>query len=412
MYRVNRAPVLKGLLLGTAICLAAPASASNYKIRYNFEGFAHGDGSQPSGELVADSSGRLYGTTFMGGTHNGGTVFRLGSGHREEVLFNFPSDNAGPMGGVLPGSAGVLYGTTKLGGSAVGGTVWRLNANGTLTILHAFNPAGGVDGFYPEAGLTFGKDGMLYGTTAGQPPQDGSVRGPNVIYGTVFRVSPDGDPSKYAVLHVFGLVNDGQFPMHGRLLADKRGVLSGTTELGGKYADGIVYQLHPPKPGRTSWRETVLHHFAAPGTFDAAAPISGLTRDSSGVFYGCAGGGTHGNGAVYSVTRTGVETVLHNFGDQANDPAAAPSCAVTHEVSGALYGMSSGGGANANKGTVFKLEPPVSGSGPWTETVLHSFGPGDGQNPDTAPLKRGSVLYGTTELGGANASGTVFKLRP
>ncbi|MBV9991004.1 MAG: hypothetical protein JOZ72_06885 [Alphaproteobacteria bacterium] len=412
MYRVNL-HVLPGLLLGTAISLSAPALAASYKPLHDFTGLSHGDGQIPSGELVADSLGRLYGTTFLGGTHGGGTVFRLtknGRSWSEEILFNFPG-SAGVMGGVAIGPSGELYGTTKIGGFASSGTVWRLNTDGTLTTLHEFNPAGG-DGFFPEAGLVMGKDGMLYGTTAGQPPQDGGVPGPNVIYGTVYRVSPDGDASKYAVLHVFGATSDGQFPLRGRLLVDRKGVLTGTTNLGGKNSDGTVYRLSPPKKHQTAWTETVLHDFPTSGQFDAVGPVSGVARALDGTLYGCAGGGTHGNGAVYALKTTGEEQVLYNFGDHADDPAAATSCAVMVDADGTLYGTSQGGGANANKGTLFSLTPPAGGSGAWTVSVLHSFGAGDGQSPDAAPLKRGKMLYGTAELGGSAGDGMAFVFKP
>lgn len=411
MYRVNLSRTLPGLLFGTAICLAAPVSAAPYKSLYNFIGFSLNDGSQPSGELVADKSGRLYGTTFQGGAHGGGTVFRLtksGKTWTEETLFNFGD---GANGGVVVGASGELYGVSKIGGNIeAGGTVWRLGTDGKLTILHTFSPFQG-EGFYPEAGLVMGKDGMLYGTTTGQPPQDGSVPGPNPIYGTVFRVSPDGDPSKFATLHVFGGGDDGQFPQHGRLLVDGKGVLTGTTAEGGKNSDGIVYRLTPPKQGRTVWTEKVLHDFAAPGSFDAAGPVSGVVRGLDGTLYGCAAG-AQGAGAVYALSKAGAYQLLYDFGSQPNDPAAASACAVTADASGVLYGTSNGGGANANKGTVFKLEPPASGSGAWAETVLHSFGPGDGENPGYAPLKRGKMLYGTTSLGGASGGGTVFSFKP
>jgi uncharacterized repeat protein (TIGR03803 family) len=61
---------------------------------------------------------------------------------------------------------------------------------------------------------------------------------------------------------------------------------------------------------------------------------------------------------------------------------------------------------------VFKLTPPAAGQQSWTETVLHSFGAGDGQNPSSAPLKRGKVLYGVTDLGGSGGKGAVYSITP
>jgi uncharacterized repeat protein (TIGR03803 family) len=398
-------------LLGVAFSVlawgvAAPAAASSFSLIHNFTG---SDGQQPSGALVADSSGRLYGTTFAGGAHGTGSVFRLtkvGKAWNEEVLYSFPG-TSGVRGGVLIGPSGELYGTTVFGGAFSSGTVWRLDPSGstwTLTTLHTFNPAGGKDGYYPNAGLVFGKDGLLYGTTMGQQPQDGEQPKQSPMYGTVFSVSPNGDAAEYALLHVFGGTNDGQFPGFGKLLVDNKGVLTGTTELGGKLSDGTAFRLTPPKKSGKPWSETVLHDFGATG--DAVGPSTGLVRGLNGAFYGCAAWGKNGFGAVYSLTPDG-EQVLYNFGDQAGDPSAASSCAVTVDATGTLYGTAPSGGANS-KGAVFKVTPPAAGQTGWTETVLHSFTGSDGQNPTSAPLKRGKVLYGVADLGGGGGKGTVY----
>ncbi len=408
---VQRKRVLRaGLRVLAFALMTSAASAASYKVLHNFAGT--GDGQQPSGELVADKSGRLYGTTFEGGAHGGGSVFRLtksGKTWTEDVLFSFPGA-AGVQGGVLIGPSGELYGTTKIGGAFSSGTVWRLDPNGsawTLTTLHEFNPSAG-DGFYPSAGLVFGKGGLLYGTTYGQQPQDGQQSQQSPQYGTVFSISPSGDAAEYALVHVFGGTNDGQFPGLGRLLVDKQGVLVGTTELGGTLSDGTAFKLTPPKNHQTVWSETVLHNFGALG--DAVGPFTGLVRGIDGTLYGCATWGKNGIGAVYSLSGSS-ENLLYSFGDQANDPNAAPYCAVTVDNTGTIYGTANRGGAN-NQGALFKLTPPSGGATAWSETVLHSFGAGDGEGPFIAPLRRGKMLFGTTELGGTGGEGAVYDLKP
>ncbi len=404
---VQRKHLLRAGLGSLALALmTSAASAGSYKVLHDFAGVS--DGQQPS-ELVADGAGRLYGTTFEGGSQGGGTVFRLTKTGKTWTVETLANLTGGVQGGVLIGPSGELYGTTKFGGSFSSGTVWRLDPNGatwTLTTLHAFNPTGG-DGFYPSAGLVFGKDGLIYGTTMGQQPQDGQQAQQNPMYGTVFSISPSGDASEYALLHVFGGTDDGQFPGLGRLAVDKQGVLTGTTELGGTLSDGTAFQLTPPRKHQTAWSETVLHDFGALG--DAVGPFTGLVRGLDGTLYGCATWGKNGIGAVYSLNGTS-EKVLYNFGDQANDPNAASICAVTIDKTGTIYGTANGGGANA-KGALFQITPPAGG-GTWSETVLHSFGAGDGQSPSAAPLKRGKMLYGTTTLGGAGGDGAVYVLKP
>jgi uncharacterized repeat protein (TIGR03803 family) len=79
---------------------------------------------------------------------------------------------------------------------------------------------------------------------------------------------------------------------------------------------------------------------------------------------------------------------------------------------GALYGTTIYGPV---AGTVFRLTPPSSVGGPWTETILHSFTDedGDGAGP-AAPLVfgRDGALFGTTEGGGTSGFGTVFQVSP
>ncbi|MGH9205213.1 MAG: choice-of-anchor tandem repeat GloVer-containing protein, partial [Acidimicrobiales bacterium] len=79
---------------------------------------------------------------------------------------------------------------------------------------------------------------------------------------------------------------------------------------------------------------------------------------------------------------------------------------------GTIYGTTQLGGASG-LGTVFPLKPPVA-SGPWTQRVLYSFVGGlDGEQPVAGLLaSHNGTLYGTTKLGGASSSGTVFALTP
>jgi uncharacterized repeat protein (TIGR03803 family) len=105
---------------------------------------------------------------------------------------------------------------------------------------------------------------------------------------------------------------------------------------------------------------------------------------------------------VFKVTPIGVETVLYAFGTAQNDGCGPPGGLI--DVGGTLYGTTEDGGSN-NLGTVFKVT--LAG----VETVLHSFGAGgDGSYPKAGLTKVGHTLYGTTFQGGMNHVGTVFKI--
>jgi uncharacterized repeat protein (TIGR03803 family) len=131
------------------------------------------DGSNPSGGLIFDSAGHLYGTATTGGGGNGGVVFELGNikgQWMEKVLYALgtnTSDGTSPAYvTLLENSRGRLFGTTQLGPGACGcGAVFEIDdttTGWTETVLHAFGTAG--DGLQPFSGVV-SYDGTLYGMT-------------------------------------------------------------------------------------------------------------------------------------------------------------------------------------------------------------------------------------------------------
>lgn len=110
----------------------------------------------------------------------------------------------------------------------------------------------------------------------------------------------------------------------------------------------------------------------------------------------------------------GEYKVLYEFdgGAGGRDPQAG----LTMDGTGNLYGTTASGGRSAfacssGCGVVFKLTPNADGG--WSEAVLHSFDFSDGAAPEaTLIFDAVGNLYGTTNSGGANTYGTVFKLKP
>jgi uncharacterized repeat protein (TIGR03803 family) len=137
------------------------------------------DGGSPEGNLMADKEGNLYGTTYHGGQHGEGTVFELATSGQETVLYSFCSqgacaDGANPSGGLITDSEGNIFGTTDDGGAddvdcgSGCGTVFKLTSKGKETVLHSFcSLAKCNDGVTPESNLILDKEGNLYGTTGG-----------------------------------------------------------------------------------------------------------------------------------------------------------------------------------------------------------------------------------------------------
>ncbi|HMK89968.1 MAG TPA: choice-of-anchor tandem repeat GloVer-containing protein, partial [Methylocystis sp.] len=218
----------------------------------------------------------------------------------------------------------------------------------------------------------------------------------------------------YAELLQFNGTN-GAGPQSGVLFDG--GVLYGVTAGGGSAGDGVVYSLSPLANGQ--WSFNVIYNFLG-GTLDGATPIGGLVADASGILYGTtsAAGGA-GQGTVFQLippstpAGTWTEKTLYNFQGGAND-GSAPLANLIIDTEGNLYGATSAGGA-AGEGVVFELSPPKSAGGEWTETVLYAFkgGASDGSTPTAGPtFGPQGALYGTTIGGGALGLGVAFELAP
>jgi hypothetical protein len=215
--------------------------------------------------------------------------------------------------------------------------------------------------------------------------------------------------------------SDGAYP-NGGIVRTSDGFY-GTTSSGGTFNNGTVYKLTEPTNEGASWTESILYNFT--GGSDGAFPFSAPIIDKNGVIYGITSlGGQLGKGAVYSLTPPQVpggtwsETVLYSF--IGGKDGEVPESALVFDPSGNLYGSTVNGGgggigvcaSNTGCGTVYRLTPPSNPGDPWTEHVLYRFQGGtDGGLPGGVTLDRSGALYGTTDLGGANRVGVVYKLK-
>jgi uncharacterized repeat protein (TIGR03803 family) len=274
------------------------------------------------------------------------------------------------------------------------------------TVLHSFEN-NGKDGMYSYASLIFDGSGNLYGTT-----QLGGAHNS----GAVFELIPPTPPAARwteKILHSFNLNGkDGSEP-YASLILDGAGNLFGTTAGGGAHDSGTVFELIPPTPPATFWTEKILHSFLSYPT-DGVLPYGSLVLDGSGNLYGTTNeGGSFSRGTVFEVSPvaggTWTERLLHSFDDNGTD-GFAPRCALIFDGDGNLYGTTTGGGPTL-VGTVFELTPVSGGS--WKEKILHGFdNNGDGFQPYTGVTLNAGNLYGTTLQGGFEGYGTVFELAP
>jgi uncharacterized repeat protein (TIGR03803 family) len=351
------------------------------------------DGVNPLAALV-DVGGVLYGTTSGGGARGSGAVFAVNpKSGKETIVYSFGSqsnDGSFPDASLMD-VGGILYGTTS-GGGAIGdcnggcGTAFAVNPKtGKETVLYSFGSQSG-DGTNPFAGL-IAVGGVLYGVTV----YGGTGNG----YGTIFALDPTTE--KETVLYSFGSQSgDGGEP-YGSLI-DVGGVFYGTTETGGTTNDGTVFTFDP-----TTLKEKVLYTFGSQSGdgFFSYAPL----LDVAGILYGTTYyGGTSDHGTVFTVNpKTGKETVVYAFG---GSPDGFGPYAGLIDFGNILYGTTALGGTG-NGGTVFAYDPKTR-----KESVTYRFGSksGDGAEPFAGLIDVGGVLYGTTKVGGASVTGTLFSL--
>ncbi len=154
-----------------------------YKVLHRFTG--GNAGSDPaSNDLVFDGQGNLYGAVW-GGAYANGLVYKLapsagGKGVTYQVLYRFKGreDGGNPSGGMVFDAAGNLYGPTWSGGMYGYGVVFKLtpnqDGNWSENVIYNFS---GTDGANPARSLIFDPAGNLYGVTP-----DGGAYGAGAVY--------------------------------------------------------------------------------------------------------------------------------------------------------------------------------------------------------------------------------------
>jgi uncharacterized repeat protein (TIGR03803 family) len=452
--------------LGIGLVATPSARATTYTafVLHSF-GVTPGDGQNPAAPLISDSNGNLYSTTPSGGASGFGTVFELvnSSGtYTEKVLYSFSggADGGSPSGGLVMDAAGNLYGTTLGGGASGLGTVFELvSSSGTYTetVLHSF--VGGSDGQVPNGGLVRDASGNLYGVTVNRQASDngavfelvnssgtytekvvynftgGSNGGPigplaidasGNLYGAaqaspgrfgtppfVFKLVNSAGAFSEKILYAF---NTSSIPINGGLLLDASGNVYGTTGGDGAFNFGSVFKLVNSSGNYT---ETNLYNFT--GGADGGGPNGGLIKDAAGNLYG-----TNASVAFELVNSSGAYTItiLHTFLFGCTNDGSNPQAGLLMGPSGQLYGTTAGGGANSS-GTVFELVQFTGQPFNTTTTLTSSLNPANAGDQvtlyanvtpssnlaavisGTVTISNGSVVISSSPLSCGNIQPTV-----
>lgn len=233
---------------GAAFELTPGATKWTHKVIHNFcSRTLCADGGQSYAPLTMDAMGHLYGVTTVGGSANHGTVFELSktaTKWKHTVLHDFCeaggfcADGDAAEAQLTLDGHGDLIGTTYFGGAHAKGSVFKVTPSGahsTFTTLYSFcATAGCPDGQNPQGAITLA-GGRLIGTTYG---------GGSGNKGTVFKLA-GANYATFTSLHSFGTTaKAGAYPTAGVVL-DSDGNLFGTTVTGGANDLGLAFQIKP-----------------------------------------------------------------------------------------------------------------------------------------------------------------------
>lgn len=420
-------------LLFAAAAFPAGAHAWTFKTIYSFcQRRNCAEGELPSSPLLRDSAGNLFGTTFGGGTYNDGTLFELSpinGAWKLKVLHQFTGggDGSEPSGPLIMDVQGNLYGTATGGYGLVYELAHHRKGWEVKPLFSRFCVC--TAGYEPYAGLTYAgaASGLLYD---GASPLFGTTaRGGSADHGVAFELTRAASVWRETVLHSFcsdETCSDGTDPNN--LILDSRGHLFGEASSADGYGAGAIFELTPrvdashggiataPSNTGTPWNYRKVYGFCAlQNCADGANPFGPLTIDADGDFVGTTlyGGLNDEGGTAYRIVPKGTksrEAVLYSFCATDCNDGERPNGG-TLDPSGAMYGSTSYGGLH-NAGTVFRLKGNHF-------QVLHTFCAGatctDGTEP-SEPVTvdpEGNVL-GTTAGGGSGvySAGTVFELSP
>ncbi len=165
---------LSGGALSFGVLFEYDLATSTYTKKLDFAGGA--DGSGPVGSLLQSSNGKFYGLMYEGGASNFGTLFEYDpatNAYTKKADFN-GTNGRNPRSGLTEGSNGKLYGTTYEGGTSSVGVLFEFDpATGVLT--NKLNFTNGANGKLPRGGLTLSGNGKLYGMTSGGGLLDAGV---------------------------------------------------------------------------------------------------------------------------------------------------------------------------------------------------------------------------------------------
>ncbi len=407
-------------------------TTDKYEVKQIFTG---PNGDSPMGSLTNADNGKLYGLTYFGGTYNLGTLFEYDPANNQlNTLFSFDTlDGTNPIGDLILASNGKLYGTAIHGGTNGKGTLFEYDIN-TNTFTKLFDFDGNNSGEIPFGSLLETTNGKLYGTT---------YQGGNNNAGVIFEYNTQ--TNTFQKLYDF-VDSIGNQPV-GRLIEVSSGIFYGMTSIGGTNGKGSIYKFNTstnqatdvfdfttntgtnPMGSLLKASDGLLYGLLAHGgingkgtlfsydytnsTFNklidladqtGSTPFGSLIEYSNGIFYGLTNKGGLLNGGVLFKYDAATGNYSKKIGFGESPLGSSPDGSLLLATNNKLYGLASYGG-KYNNGTLFEYDPTTQ-----TYSKKADFeNSTTGEDPEGSLIQVGNFLYGFTVYGGSNDEGVIFK---
>lgn len=348
------------------------------------------EGRNPVEVLCQYDSTTLYGTCERGGLNDTGSLFKvdLQQGLITKVLDFKDKNGAFPSSGLQNGPNNLLLGVTK-------GNLWN-----KWGVMYTYNPKTGNDSVLfefikydlgePFGQLHYHQNGKIYGTTS---------YGGNLAIGVVFEYDYTLDSLKK--LGHYNVVDNGFWPK-GAITLASNGNIYGTTELGGKFYAGVMYEYD-------TQLDTLgkLYHFDTTRDY-GIVPHAGVELGANGRLYGTTSrGGKYDVGILYEYSPTlGAWNKKIDFDHKSMNGSSNRSLALAGN--GLLYGTLKGDSA-WDYGGIYEYDPNTGNS----VKIFQFDGKWKGKYPRGAlELDSNGVLYGVTSKGGTFDDGTLYAFYP
>ncbi|HYR57276.1 MAG TPA: choice-of-anchor tandem repeat GloVer-containing protein, partial [Chthoniobacteraceae bacterium] len=354
----------------------------------------------PRGALLKVGA-TMWGISYYGATLTFGAVFKVSSAGKVTYVVEFTGNGATNKGSYPEGDliydGKLVWGTTSTGGANDLGTIFNIDASGKLTTVVEFSGNGALNkGSKPLGALTVVDANTLWGTTSKGGASD---------FGTIFKL--DKTTKTLTTLVEFtgnGAKNKGKAP-NAALLSDGAGAFWSTTLQGGADDVGTIFKIALTFNPATDAISPQAEFTAAPPSLTGMNP-KGLVDDGAGNFLGTAQGGGDNRGRFYKISKAGGALIaLADF----QDLALAPGGGLTADSAGNLWGVAGFATAQFVDGVVFKYDRHT---GLRTSVATFPQPVEFHSSLSTAKLffDGAHTMWGTTNRGGTNQTGSIFKV--